>query len=654
MEGFIKNSEFLKRKFNLFLLPVFSILLFSQYQPEHKDLINTTYNRTFDKSIITRYLKSEIHQDVSAALLSISHSKDTSFVNEILRLDYTKYANEMVFTLGQLGYCLQSEVFIKNKLMTKTTKSHLLEAYSKIAKENIYKNIPFSDFYNEKGFYLSLVNLFNKKFITKKELTYLLYPNITSIDEKKISSRDQELNFYKVYALSRTVPDSSLINKLENLLVSNKFNDDFKMYCCSALRRLKYFPEEDKFLKLLGKSEYSTRIELVRMLQNYNLNNFEFLSLIYKNLNYSERDEFFKTLSRKSLNKTEISSLEEFLLKLSVQTKNTEQLFSCYTKFFPEKSISLYRKNYKKITLPLLFSVLKENKVELPDSVILSYKNFPDNNSLIAYADYLMLYQNKSVLLDNLILDNVKSPLSLICINTIEQIDSAFISKNKNIIAENIFTSIKNKINSPDFGEVFEFYLNYFKKYHAGEFENALNLLKSSDNLFVQNVLRSKFLNEPKITDASFSKTLTDEIFSYKFVEIHTTKGVFTIKFKPEIAPISVASFINLCKKSYFNNVVFHRVIPAFVAQTGDPSGTGWGGPGYEIVSEFSDGSFCKTAVGMASSGFDTEGSQWFVMTGHHPHLNAKYTIFGEVVKSYRVTLNLTDKDKILKTRLFN
>ena len=119
MEGFIKNSEFLKRKFNLFLLPVFSILLFSQYQPEHKDLINTTYNRTFDKSIITRYLKSEIHQDVSAALLSISHSKDTSFVNEILRLDYTKYANEMVFTLGQLGYCLQSEVFIKNKLITK-------------------------------------------------------------------------------------------------------------------------------------------------------------------------------------------------------------------------------------------------------------------------------------------------------------------------------------------------------------------------------------------------------------------------------------------------------------------------------------------------------------------------------------------------------
>jgi peptidyl-prolyl cis-trans isomerase B (cyclophilin B) len=92
-------------------------------------------------------------------------------------------------------------------------------------------------------------------------------------------------------------------------------------------------------------------------------------------------------------------------------------------------------------------------------------------------------------------------------------------------------------------------------------------------------------------------------------------------------------NFFKLAKKGYYNGTIFHRVVPNFVIQGGDPTGTGFSGPGYSIRTEISPVGFGEYMVGMASSGKDTEGSQFFITHSPQPHLDGKYTMFGIVMQ---------------------
>ncbi|MBI5661005.1 MAG: peptidylprolyl isomerase [Ignavibacterium album] len=133
---------------------------------------------------------------------------------------------------------------------------------------------------------------------------------------------------------------------------------------------------------------------------------------------------------------------------------------------------------------------------------------------------------------------------------------------------------------------------------------------------------------------------------------IKTNKGDIGIRFRPEFAPITVGNFVFLSKKNFYNGIKFHRVVPGFVIQTGDPTGTGWCGPGYEIVSEFSPEEYHTGKIGIASSGKDTEGSQFFIMQGYYPHLNGRYTFFAEVIKGLDVVMNIAEDDYIISVEL--
>ena len=147
-----------------------------------------------------------------------------------------------------------------------------------------------------------------------------------------------------------------------------------------------------------------------------------------------------------------------------------------------------------------------------------------------------------------------------------------------------------------------------------------------------------------------------EDIWSYAFkynrAIIKTNKGDVVIKFNSELAPISVANFCMFADKNFYNGITFHRVVPGFVIQAGDPTATGWGGPGYDIVSEFSDTDFGIGYVGMASAGKDTESSQFFIMQGSYPHLDSRYTLFAKVIEGMDVVYNITEDDKIISIEL--
>ncbi|MBS1517917.1 MAG: peptidylprolyl isomerase [Bacteroidetes bacterium] len=128
-----------------------------------------------------------------------------------------------------------------------------------------------------------------------------------------------------------------------------------------------------------------------------------------------------------------------------------------------------------------------------------------------------------------------------------------------------------------------------------------------------------------------FDRNYIDRLQEKKNVTIRTNKGDIRIELFPGTAPMTVLNFLKLSEKGFYNGTVFHRVVPNFVIQGGDPTGTGYGGPGYSIRSEFSPLEYETGMLGMASSGKDTEGSQFFITHSATPHLNGKYTIFGKV-----------------------
>ena len=128
---------------------------------------------------------------------------------------------------------------------------------------------------------------------------------------------------------------------------------------------------------------------------------------------------------------------------------------------------------------------------------------------------------------------------------------------------------------------------------------------------------------------------------------VSTSSGSFTIELLPDDAALTVDNFVQLAKRGYFKSIAVHRVVPNFVIQDGDPRGDGNGGPGYQIRCEINQVSYERGAVGMALSGKDTGGSQWFVTHSPQPHLDGAYTVFGRVVAGMEVVDRISRGDVI-------
>jgi cyclophilin family peptidyl-prolyl cis-trans isomerase len=116
-------------------------------------------------------------------------------------------------------------------------------------------------------------------------------------------------------------------------------------------------------------------------------------------------------------------------------------------------------------------------------------------------------------------------------------------------------------------------------------------------------------------------------------------------------APFTVLNFMKLIKNKFYDGLSFHRVVPDFVAQGGDPRGDGWGGPGYQMRTEISAAQYERGSCGMASAGKDTEGSQFFITHIAMPHLDGRYTIFAKVVKGMEIVDRLQIGDTIQTMR---
>jgi len=135
---------------------------------------------------------------------------------------------------------------------------------------------------------------------------------------------------------------------------------------------------------------------------------------------------------------------------------------------------------------------------------------------------------------------------------------------------------------------------------------------------------------------------------------IDTDRGTIQIEFAVLDAPLTVENFITLARKGFFNGLTFHRVVPNFVIQGGDPRGDGEGGPGYTIRDEINERPYLRGTVGMALDWADTGSSQFFITHSPAPHLNGKYTAFGRVIAGMDVVDKIQQGDVIRRVRVWD
>jgi len=140
-----------------------------------------------------------------------------------------------------------------------------------------------------------------------------------------------------------------------------------------------------------------------------------------------------------------------------------------------------------------------------------------------------------------------------------------------------------------------------------------------------------------------------------KVAVLETEKGAIEMKFYPDDAPNTVRNFIKLANKGFYKDMKFHRVDPGFVIQTGDPTGTGYGGAGYNIKAEFNKRKHVEGTVAMARADDpNSASSQFYICLDEFPHLDGKYTVFGQVTKGLDVIHKIKQSDKLISVKIID
>lgn len=156
------------------------------------------------------------------------------------------------------------------------------------------------------------------------------------------------------------------------------------------------------------------------------------------------------------------------------------------------------------------------------------------------------------------------------------------------------------------------------------------------------------------MTNLAFPGVLPNDKLQNKKAVIVTSKGTIEFDLWPDKAPKTVSNFVYLAEKGFYDGLIFHRVVPGFVIQGGDPNGTGTGGPGYQFEDEPVSGEYLAGSVAMANSGPDTNGSQFFICLDNQPTLPKSYNLFGQVTAGMDVVKSIQVGDKMESIKIIN
>ena len=658
------------------IISLFQITCFSQYSSKDRDLVLTTYTRQFNQNIEERYLNSRNENKVNAALLSLAQSEDTSWVNKILELNFGQHSKYICFTLGELGESFQSASFLLSKFsQTDNSVEEIhceLETLGKVGNINTYNFLIGSYSQNNQnkfdGISLALYNFYFRKIGNKDKAISILSNEL--IKSKFPGRRNFEAAFalYRIGStpeINKVIIDElhSYYNDKDLAQPQNKYTEITIPYLLGCLQLNKFFPEDSELFKsLIQSNNYSIKIAAIKALVFYpfiNKNDLESFLALLKDSNQNVSMELASSIKYLKLNDTLKLYLKNYLvkgIKGPIYSPNTRgEMFLSYLKLFNPNFENIKHKYEHNIPKKYFYQACENyNNSEKALKYLLTNFSNTNEKSKISILESALNFQKNMASnkrLDQLLINSLISSSPALISIAADGIDSLYILQNRDKLKSIIIRQVVIHKNDPDYLESLMSLSNLAekidKKLSGKVLKNLSNSTEFSIKIFAykQLGLSVQYL----VKSDNYFNYFWDNAFKYKYAEISTIKGTFKIELLPQYAPVSVGNFCYLAKKKFFNKNIFHRVVPGFVIQGGDPEETGWGGPGYDIISEFSPLNYDRGMVGMASAGKDTEGSQWFVTNGAFPHLNGRYTIFAKTIKDINVVDNIAQGDSILK-----
>jgi len=587
-----------------------------------------------DKDPTARYL-------AARAFASIQDKKGLDTLYSLLDDPSIKVRSMAAYAIGQIG-SPQSEQYLIEGFRQKDTMSvdnrangAILAALGKLAPSSVAKFISGAE-----GYRASDTSLIEGQMQSLYQFG-LRSIHDPAINEKIISvlrdkSTSTTARVYAAHTLARAKElDIEKIKFQIAEIMVNESNPEIKMALASAL---KHTTDPEIYTTLINQLEldqdYRVKCNIIRTLAKYKaaeatpiileLLQSENLHLARTAVEYvreaGDPNEIYKfrdiaKLDISPLVKTELyAAVSKNLPHYYTKTKNATHHISGYL-----RALGQDPENYE-----FIMDYLKET-----DDPVIKTAGIDALGTILAHEDFGIIYQSLAPSTRRVVLAFLKEQI-------ITQ-DEGLVGAAANVIA-NPKAGLKNLIDSTDF------------------------LLAAKDKLKIPQEIESlhavekalahlRGVTTPNLTKLTNSLPIAwDDQKDYDKVKavVKTDKGNFTIDFFAEEAPNSVINFINLSDKNFYDNMIFHRVVPNFVIQTGSPRGDNYGGAAHVIRSEvgplnYNEGGY----VGMASAGLHTESSQWFVTHSATPHLDGKYTIFGKITTGMDVVHNIQVGDKI-------
>ena len=634
---------------------------------------------------------------VSRAIVALGQMQDTAAVDSLFRFaessnrDWSKGA---VFALGQTG-SVSGSVTARARIETGllnlfsfasdiTIKARILEALGKTCSaasfDLIQKNL------NDTSDALCKEAAFAAARMAIREIrSDAFYPALM----KNLNHRDAEVRWASVYAIMR-IHDKSFAAALLPSLKDE--NEQVRMDAARALGLMKLTDKDPDYkeiaqalmLTAFNDTEWKVRVNAVTALGNFKFNKDDLKKIYFliafegkKDANIHVRIAAIRSMS-KSFNH-DIANTDVFLTDFSVR-------------FLPNSETQ--EKGEILIALCQMFEgkIFKEPAMSEPINQLLSHTYGYVRSRAVEALGYTAVqdaipYLEKALkdsfgLVQNNALEalsKIKDPASKdLIIKSLETKDITLLSIASGILAtdegikkdktqseslsKTIVSSFQNLKPPVDVEAQMAIFDALGDLNDSGSADFLNPFLDDSDRVVAKSAAKNiEKITGEKVALKEVSKSILKPV-DFDFVMklksknpiavIETNKGRIEIDFTIDEAPLTVMNFIKLSEKKFFDGLRFHRVVPNFVIQGGDPLGTGWGGPGYSIRSEFSSLRYERGIVGMASAGKDTEGCQWFITHSPQPHLDGRYTIFGRVRKGMDVVDAIQVGDTISQIKI--
>lgn len=687
------------------LLFLFSIYAYTQdfSEDEKKVLVLQDTRSLGENRELIKYLDSKNEVVVIKTLYALANIADSTTVDDIAGILISTHnenkRSSAAFALGQIP-CEKSIGYLTKALNTETSLVVLvtvIDALGKVGNENSLNDL--LNYENNIEIILKTRTLSVARFAVRgirSEDGIRFLKNVIN------TSSDLETTRYAAYGLFRTRSKSLLAPIHDDIIDLTKNKDSFiRMWAFSALGYIADINDIDYVLTSLNNEErWQVKVNILYSLPLYKKTSETILNEKLVNAVTYKYDDANPNVIHTALRVTALLFSE-----LSQPNQNLQTIKDRLEWFFPPdkavewqdkcEAILAYGTIFKdEVKKGLLLKMSETENESLVPYIIKSFQFFKDGSVCRELTDSVRAVVQRHNKANNqesgeMIQDETLAGIYRAYVETLSALKSKtdaehqkyimlimteFTGSKDPSILDICFTALNDKIYEnnrkeiklvlmmdykelayPKDKDAMISFINEFGELQMKEAENILTENLNSPNYDIckasANALKKitgkdyTFNTKPKTDfDWEFIKNLP----SKRFATINTNRGKIKIEMLINFAPLTVQNFVKLAEKKFYDGIIFHRIVPNFVIQGGDPLNSGYGGPEFSIRSEFSGFNYKEGAVGMASDGKDTEGSQFFIMHSPHFHLDGKYTLFGYVAEGQDVVDHIMPYDKII------